>query len=285
MARLRFTLAIGIAQSFLLHRAVGTQMHANSEQAGALRSSPSSSEESILSKQSAPEQSLMICNAYTGAEALEILEVGSQKKLSKSPLAYKDCANFHLRLREGDQLEFRTGNLSVGVFKAMGLPRSAAALLLIAHRRNSKAANAAFESHAFADLGSAQLVVIDVYRGKSSAKVRIADDIKRGKAGDKTVVQRMEDLKFNSIVQVKPGDYQILLQDTANDKSVATADLHVADQQGKFVVLRIGNELATDKAGAAFPQELVVRQQSSAEAAHPLFLVVTALAGLFSLHC
>lgn len=271
MARFNSIFANLLVRSLLLGLASATQLATNQSK---LRSSFDGSTQvasTIAMNTGPPLQSLMVCNAYAASKAVDIYDLSAKTHLtSDRPLAYKDCSSFRLPLREGEEFEFRTGNLSVGVFRATGLPRGPASLLLIPHRRAPMALNAAFESHAFADLGTSQLVVLDVYRGKEAGKIKIKDVVSED-AGKKSKTPpappRLEDLKFGSVVQVPPGDYQVLLEDSA-DKSLATVPLHVASENAKYVVLRLGNEPEAAKAGepVAFPQELVVRQHQESGA-------------------
>lgn len=290
MARFTFLANVLISIS---GSALATQLTTNEQSRLRSFSNGSDTEASstILMKDAPSVQSLMVCNAYAHTKALDIFDLTSHSQLTADrPLSYKDCSNYRLPLHEGEELEFRTGNLSVGVFRATGLPRGPSSLLLIPHRRSPSALNAAFQSHAFADMGSSQLVVIDVYKGTEAGKIKIRDNAQppaAGKQQDKPAMpQRSEELKFNSVVQVNPGNYDILLEDST-DKSLSSVSLHVPTEKAKYVVLRLGNQQtlkATEP--AAFPQELVVRQQSdsSAQAARLPLLALSAalLAGLLS---
>mmetsp|Transcript_57624 Transcript_57624/g.134182 ORF Transcript_57624/g.134182 Transcript_57624/m.134182 type:complete len:296 (-) Transcript_57624:210-1097(-) len=275
-------------QASLLARALATQLYSNSRDSlrGQLSDGVVSSEDPLLE----PMQNLMICNAYASAEGIDVLALRSGKRLSAAgPLAYKDCADHRLPLHEGDQLEFRVGNLSVGIFRARGLPPTEASLLLVPHRRHPSSNSAAFQSTAFADLGSSQLVVIDVYRGKGTGKLKLGKLVDNAKSESTQEAQsspsvQSEPLKFNSIVPVRPGNYQLMLENPSN-KSMKDVTLHVSDARAKFVLMRTGNEVDAAEADpkAAFPQELVLHWQNegsqrSSAAACSVFLVATAVA-------
>merc|ERR1711924_173029 len=108
------------------------------------------------------KQQLVICNAYTSKKGLDVIQVRTMDRLTgTSPLAYKQCREYELPLQEGDQIDFKAGELDVGTFYATGLPKSSASLLLVPHRREPNSASISFESHAFADMKSPQIAVVD----------------------------------------------------------------------------------------------------------------------------
>lgn len=204
----------------------------------------------------ATEQNLVICNAYASQHPLDIIRVRDRHILTESsPLTYKQCQDFTVPLEEGDQLDFKAGNLDVGTFYATGLPKSASSLLLIPHRRSPHAVGVSFESHAFADLKSPQIAVIDAYRSKndkSGGSVKITESLEAATA-DKAPTKIEEDLKFNSVVAVNPGQYEISLTGEHKVKKVPLA----ATGAAKYVVMRLGIEDESGK-NSKYPQELVV---------------------------
>merc|ERR1719247_1475167 len=115
-------------------------------------------------------------------------------------LRYKECREFNTELSEGDQLDFKAGNLDVGTFYATGMPKSSSSLLLIPHRRDSRSVAISFESHAFADLQSPQIAVVDAYKGKGEGGVKIMDLVPQ----DTQTPAVEEMLKFSSVVAVNP---------------------------------------------------------------------------------
>jgi len=210
---------------------------------------------------------LLICNAYASPDRLEIVKVSTQQVLTEGkPLDYKQCKDFSLFLEEGEQLDFKAGGLDVGTFFATGLPKSAASLLLIPHRKSPRSVGCSFESHAFADVQSPQIAVIDAYRGKSdnkTASIKITENT--AASGDKAAEPPVEEeLKFNSVVAVNPGRYQIALTGT-DGKASGGAPLN-ADGATKFVVMRLGadDELLSNGAFRRYPQELVVFPKNGA---------------------
>jgi len=212
----------------------------------------------LLAQTPEAEQQLVICNAYTSPKSLEITKVRTRQSLTEDhPLAYKQCKEFNLALEEGDQLDFKAGGLDVGTFYATGLPRSAASLLLIPHRRSPHAVGLSFESHAFAELQSPQLAVIDAYRSKSRkrAVVKIMENMPAAEKNDPAAGQAQveEELKFNSVVAVNAGNYLISLAGTGDNAT--TVALNAAGA-AKYVIMCLGNE--GEVAGGHYPQELVV---------------------------
>lgn len=251
----------------LLGRAAGTQLDIrqwiDAQSSTGLEGDSDSSGRITLSKEEKLEQSLRICNAYADSTPLNVLDLKTNQMVTQDqPLAFKNCGDFKLALQEGDQLDFRASNRSVGVFRAMGLPKFKGSLLLIARRRHPNSISASFESHAFTDLGSSQIVVVDAYRGSQAGAIKIVDDsAKDTPAGP----QRQEDLRFSSVVSVGPGHYQVVLQD-ASGENLAAVPMSVGQGAGKYVVMRTGNEPEAKALGAnlVYAQDLVVYPQSTA---------------------
>jgi hypothetical protein len=210
---------------------------------------------SLIVQEPHVDQHLMVCNAYTSHVPLEIVQVRTRESLNAAkPLAYKQCAHFTVPLHEGDQLDFKAGRLEVGTFYATGLPAYSGSLLLIAHRRRPTAQGLGFESHAFAQTENPQLVVIDTYRGKETGSLKIVESgpVEQGKE------KNADDLNFNSVIAVNPGNYDVVL---SGNSTVSKLPLK-ADEKGKYVVMRVGNELLSTKVGH-YPMELIVFPNSS----------------------
>jgi len=214
-------------------------------------------------------QDLIICNAYANISGLHVYDLNTHKRLTgEYPLMYKACANMKVDLHEGDKLDFRSGDLSVGVFRATSLPKSRASLLLVPHRRHQNTISASFDSHTFGDWGLSQIVLIDAYNGKRHGKVTIVDDVQSSAYDRAELPQHAESLNYKSVISVNPGHYRILLEDET-DKSVADMPLEVRANGGKYIVMRAGNEPDTNNLSpkvAAFPEELVVYSRSAAQA-------------------
>jgi len=224
------------------------------------------------------EHNLVICNAYASMNKLEIIKVSNRQVVTEgNPLAYKQCKDFTMSLIEGEQLDFKAGGLDVGTFYATGLPKSTASLLLIPHRRSAHAVGCSFESHAFAEVQSPQIAVIDAYRGKKGKQagtVKIIENM--APSGDKAPASLVEeDLKFGSVVAVNPGKYEISLAGT--DGTITGVVPLSADGAKKFVVMRLGVE---DDSQGKYPQELVVFPNVATHVGVTLISVMAAVLGL-----
>lgn len=204
---------------------------------------------------------LRLCNAYAWPAPVTMSRV-QEPKLLEYPLAYKECHEYLLPLREGDELQFRAGDVSIGTFSVRGLPEDPHSLLmLIPHRRDEVSAAVAFDSHIFHGGSGAQVAVIDAYRGPEQSTLLIDEP-----------AHEKEELSFGSVVAMAPGSYRLSLGGwglpNARRKAGASAQLH-AQEKGSYVVLRVG--AARSNLGIeAYPEELVVfpsAQTSSAQRA------------------
>lgn len=220
-----------------------------------------------------PQQSLMICNGYARNTTMVVTNMRTQYQLTKGrPLAYKECGTFRPTLRDGDRLDFTTGNISVGIFRALGMPKVVDALMLIPHRRAPNSMSAAFESHAFVPGSGPQIAVVDAYRGKDVGKVKIMDVVEDGKRAGPG---RVEELRFSSVVALAPGNYMVMLEGE-NGKEVASSPLHVQQGPMNYVVMRTGIGEGEKAQKAAYPQELVVFEHKSGAPAAGLGLLAAA---------
>jgi len=177
---------------------------------------------------------LRICNAYPNAAAMDVYLDKANKLSGNEPLAYQTCREFLAPLTPGTRIEFKVGDTSAGSFSVADLPNNDAVLLLVIHRHDTVSTAVSFESHVFANLLNAQVAVIDTYKGKQKATVRIFD----GEAEEKG--SRSEHLRFNSVVAVNPGRYQVELLG-ANHGVTAKGEL-VAVNHESYVVMRAGVE-------------------------------------------
>lgn len=212
------------------------------------------------------EQKLRICNAYASADPLDIYHVKSKHDLTAGmPLPYKQCRDFQVNLEEGDQLDFKSHQVDMGTFYATGLPTTQASLLLIPHRRTPSSIAMTFDSHAFAALDSAQIAVVDAYRGPQAGSVQIFNPSAR------------EDLEYNSVVALNPGKYQLALMG-GSGQNVTSLDFHVKPKE-TYVAMRVGIEDEQDAAkAAAFPMELIIFPN----AAHLAQLKILTIAIIFA---
>lgn len=199
---------------------------------------------------------LRVCNAYPYQQSLHVL-VG-QEKLTQSPMLYQSCEEFDIDLKANDKIHFVVGDARAGTFAVADLPEHDAVLQLIMYRHDALSTGVAFESHVFANLLNAQLAVIDAYRGEEKSVVRIQDI-------DEAKTARSEELRFDSVVAVNPGEYQIVLEG-ADGEAKVTKTL-VTKNRESYVIIRCGVQAMQ---GKKYPQELMVfpqQQEDSKERA------------------
>lgn len=198
------------------------------------------------------KQRLRICNAYPYDSALEVYVAG--KKVTATPMAYKSCDEFLPELHVEDEIDFKVAGTNAGTFTISDLPSSDAVLLMVVYRHNTLSTAVAFESHVFADLASSQVAVMDTYRGTQRAELRIQDAAESGV----THPPRIELLRYDNVVAVDSGAYEVSLRDAGSSTTTARAEL-VALPKEAYVVLRCGVDA---QVGRSYPQELVVYPRS-----------------------
>merc|ERR1719191_2066794 len=144
--------------------------------------------------------------------------------------------------------------------------------MLVIHRHDTLSTAVSFESHVFANLLNAQVAIIDTYKGKARAVPRIMDTADAKNA-------RSEELRYDSVVAVNPGEYEVEL--AGEDGATKSKSQLVALNRESYVVLRVGVEA---QQGPAYPQELVVYPKSEAPkksfAAGPGVLLAPLLIGV-----
>merc|ERR1719271_614676 len=175
-------------------------------------------------------------------------------KISDEPMSYKTCRDFETQLTPGDKLIFKVGNANAGTFSVTDLPNNDAILLLIIYRHDTLSTAVSFESHVYANLLNAQVAVVDAYKGPDKASLKIEDH-----SDAKT--SRSEDLRFDSVVAVNPGRYNVQLFNEDGDK-IASEEL-VALNKESYIVMRTGVKA---QQGQSYSPELVVYPQSDAAA-------------------
>lgn len=200
---------------------------------------------------------LRVCNAYPYAAALDVYRGRGERLTGDQPMPYKDCRDFLSPLKAGDKLEFKVGDAQAGTFSVSDLPNNDAVLLLVIHRHDTLSTAVSFESHVFANLLNAQVAVIDTYKGRANASPRILDSEK----GEKKVAARSEELRYNSVVAVNPGIYEVDL-DAPDGSTKVKSDL-VALNRESYVIMRVGVE---SESGPNYPQEMVIFPHSPADA-------------------
>lgn len=210
---------------------------------------------------------LRVCNAYPNADALDVYRGRGEKLTDDKPMPYKSCKDFLSPLKSGDKLEFKVGDASAGTFSVSDLPNNDAVLLLVIHRHDSLSTSVSFDSHVFANLLNAQVAIIDTYKGVARASTMIKDA--EGKKA------RSEQLRFNSVVAVNPGKYDVVL--AGDDGATKAASELVALNRQCYVVIRLGIEA---QKGESFPQELLVYPHSDASLLDSGAVSAKALGGL-----
>jgi len=128
---------------------------------------------------------------------------------------------------------------------------------LVIHRHDTLSTAVAFESHIFANLLNAQVAIIDTYKGAAKSDPRIMDAAGAGKN------TRSEELRFESVVAVNPGEYEVTL--VGSDGKTKAKNSLVALNRESYIVLRTGVEA---KQGPSYPQELVVFPKTDPSALH-----------------
>jgi len=219
------------------------------------------------------QHQLRVCNAFPYAAALDVYRDKGEKLTEAGPMAYKECRDFAQQLKEGDRIDFKVGDSSTGTFSISELPSNDAVLLLVVQRHDTSSTAVSFDSHVFASgLHDAQIAVIDAYKGSTHTSARIADV---GKGGPSAKTRRQEELRYNNVVAVSPGAYEVMLAGTDGATKANTS--LVALQHGSYVVLRTGIEA---KQGRSYPEELVVYPQSALRGAAARFGVLGQLLAL-----
>jgi len=200
---------------------------------------------------------LRVCNAYPYAAALDVFRGKNERMTDDGPMPYKQCKDFLSPLKAGDKLEFKVGEASAGVFSVSDLPNNDAVLMLVIHRHDTLSTAVSFESHVFANLLNAQVAIIDTYKGSAKGMPRIMDAEGQSKAS------RSEELRYDSVVAVNPGVYQVVL--AGKDGETKAKSELVALNRESYVVMRTGVEA---QQGPSYPQELVVYPHSDIGALH-----------------
>jgi len=198
---------------------------------------------------------LRVCNAYPYAAPLDLFR--SKEKLTEGKsMPYKECEDFKVQLKAGDKLEIRVGDANAGTFSVSDLPNNDAVLLLVIYRHDTLSTAVSFESHVFANLLNAQVAVIDTYKGSAKSTLKIQDTSNSKSA-------RSEDLRYDSVVAVNPGEYECTL--VGSDGSEKGKSALVALNRESYIVLRAGVEA---QSGQAYDQELMVYPKSDPAMLH-----------------
>lgn len=253
--------------------AAGTSIVASSKQ---LRRGKSAGATFISSLQF--KLQLRICNAYPYSYPMDVYL--GKEKITESSLAYKSCGQFSPELKAGDKLDFKIRDASAGSFSVSELPQNDAILVLVIYRHDTISTAVSFESHVFANLLNAQLAILDTYKGAAQA-VPTIQDMKPALAGKPAPERRREELRFNSVVAVNQGLYEVVLQDMKGEKK-ARHQL-VALNRESYLVVRCGVKAVE---GQSYEEDLMVYPESDPTllgGAAKSSLLAAAAATLFSL--
>lgn len=195
---------------------------------------------------------LRVCNAYPGNEPGVNIFKG-KSRLTDTPLKYKTCQEFNPPIRAGDKLQFTMAGYNAGSFAVSDLPNNDAVLVLVIYRHDTSSTAVAFESHVFANLINAQIAVLDTYKGHAKAALRI-QDVSNAKTS------RSEELKYDSVVAVNPGIFEVVVQ--SDDGAMKARQELVALNRESYVVIRCGVE---PQEGQVYQEELLVWPQSDSK--------------------
>lgn len=209
---------------------------------------------------------LRICNAYGRGENLSV-DDPSRRPLVTEPIAFKQCQDHQVALTDGDSLRFQAGDRDVGAFSVKHLPAAGSSLLLVARRKDRNATAAAFSSHIFARSQVPQIAVVNAFQGADSVAIQKKD-------GGSGATQR-EMLRFNTVVAVKPGQYQVGLVGADGGAGAGAGASSLLDFSARdntnYVVMRVGHE--DEQAGG----EIVVYPQTRSGTAKALAPLAAAL--------
>jgi predicted nucleic acid-binding Zn-ribbon protein len=202
---------------------------------------------------------LRVCNAYPYNSAMDVYVRGGEKLTKDKPMPYGSCEDFLSPISAGNKIEFKVGEASAGTFSVSDLPNNDAILLLVIYRHDTLTTAVSFQSHVFANLLNAQIALIDTYKGTLHAVPRIMD--MKGTVDER----RSEELRFDSVVAVNPGIYELELtgQGSHEDRQKETL---VALNRESYVVLRMGVEA---QRGPSFPEQVTVFPKSDPSALQP----------------
>lgn len=194
------------------------------------------------------DQQLLVCNAYPGNFPVSIKHNGHESNADQRDIRFQECRHVSDRVRSKDKLDFVFANSGIqGTFEIGDLPTIDAMLLLVVERRDSSSPLVAFQSFAFpshVDGKTAQLAVIDTFKGKSSLPhLRMEDHINTKEP--KTISKRIEQLNFNHIYAIEEGTYDASISEHALENGKDGADtskrtIHLAKKQN-YVILRTGD--------------------------------------------
>jgi len=175
---------------------------------------------------------LTICNGYADRKPLSVYAMTNKAKLTENPLEYKVCKLISLEMGEGERLDFKLGGLSVGTFRAAGLPYTPSNLLLVPFHKDTKTMSAAFASHAFSSLEGSQVAVIDAYVGSVNNTMFIQTKSRSNRLSG--------ELKAGASISIPPREYTVSIN---NEKGKHLKERKLdAAANTRYVVMRVGSE-------------------------------------------
>jgi hypothetical protein len=216
-----------------------------------------------------------------------VTQTGQQTHDDGKDIRFKECRPISLHLQAKDKLDFAVASLGIqGTFEIGELPATDAQLLLVVQRRDATSSLMGFQSFAFPTRStgdSAQLAVIDAYKGNSSSPhLRMEDHVATKER--KTVSKRVEQLSFNRVYAIEEGTYDASIADHVLDQR--EAENQVAKRAKRelnlkknhnYVVLRTGDAQFLDQALVVFPEST---PSSAWRISISLFIAWCCLAGL-----
>eukprot|EP00933_Yihiella_yeosuensis_P051837 TRINITY_DN49809_c0_g1_i1.p1 TRINITY_DN49809_c0_g1~~TRINITY_DN49809_c0_g1_i1.p1 ORF type:complete len:273 (+),score=51.15 TRINITY_DN49809_c0_g1_i1:67-885(+) len=214
---------------------------------------------------------LRICNAYPSKWPIAV----SMNKVDISgsqPLAYQQCREFAAELKAHDRLDFHLSSTYAGTFSVEEMPEVESVLVLVIYRHDVDTTAVSFQSHVFGTLQNAQLAIIDTYKGESNLMPVVTEENEQA--------TRIEQLKYDAVVAVRPGIYEVALMDPIS-KEAKTSQSFTARPGQSYVAIRMGVDA---EQGRKYPEELIVWPQfAGASAVRPaamlLALVFAAVVG------
>mmetsp|Transcript_3453 Transcript_3453/g.8233 ORF Transcript_3453/g.8233 Transcript_3453/m.8233 type:complete len:247 (+) Transcript_3453:73-813(+) len=199
-------------------------------------------------------QELRVCNAFPSEKSLDLVK--GDNLLTKKPLQYLQCSSFEEPVKAGDNLEFKSGNDTAGVFTVYDIPKHDAIFVLVAHKRAALASKSGYEldflSHVFAPTDTAQLAVIDAYNGAES-------NMSISTVGGNE--SRSEPLSFGTATGINAGTYDVILDANGRPQSLS----FTADKKECYVLVRTGWKAA--RQNLTYPEQLVIYPDARGSAA------------------
>jgi len=215
------------------------------------------------------DRRLLICNAYPSEYATKITK--NSAALAGAPsLNFKDCQYGSSEVLPKDKIDFELSESGIqGTFEVGELPDSDSVLLLVVQKRDAHSSLMSFQSFAFPinpKSTEAHIAVIDGSTNLPKANLKIAD-----KPKDAKHKSREEELIFNRIYALEPGNYDVSVGNTGGVESLAL------DSKKDYVLLRTG-DAADHQALVAFPHD---QPRSGANALVPVAALLCIMQMLF----